>query len=52
MVFDLDMNENFQEGEALLLEASFSIVKEKVILIPVKMIRKILFRAIIIGLLQ
>lgn len=52
VVFDLDMNEKFQEGEALLLEASLSIVKEKVILIPVKMIGKFLFRAIIIGVLQ
>lgn len=52
VVFDLDMNEKFQEGEALLLEASLSIVKEKVILIPVKMIGKFLFRAITIGVLQ
>lgn len=44
--------ENFQAWEALLPEASLSIVKEKVILSLVKMIRKILFMAVAIGVLQ
>lgn len=46
------MTGEFSGREALLLEASLRVVKEKIILMLVRIIKNVLFRGIAVGVLQ
>lgn len=52
MGFDWDMTGEFSGREALLLEASLRVVKEKIIFMLVRIIKNVLFRGIAVGVLQ
>lgn len=52
MGFDWDMTREFSGRKALLLEASLRVVKEKIILMLVRMIKNVLFRGISVGVPQ